>query len=113
MKTENQSLANDLTISILGNFNGLNVKNAKKLVKLVDDSTRSIVKKFVKYQKEEVEKKEKKAKKEAKKELCLTKDGDKPSLKLAKRQALESKIAIVCNEKNKVAKTTPKVVKVA
>ena len=61
MKSDNKSLANEISAAILGKLHGLNAKSAKKLVKAVDDSSKDIVKKFAKLQKDEEQEQEKDA----------------------------------------------------
>ena len=67
MKSDNKSLANEISAAILGKLHGLNAKSAKKLVKAVDECSKDIVKKFAKLHKDEEQEQEKDAIKSTKK----------------------------------------------
>jgi hypothetical protein len=111
MKSDNKSLANDLSAAILSQLHGLNEKSAKKLIKLVDEVSKDIVRKFAKLKKEEADDKEKDAKKAAKKAAEKSTKIAKAKEKAAKKAALASKIAIVMDDEKpapKVASAAPK-----
>jgi DNA-binding protein H-NS len=87
MKSDNKSLANDISAAILGKLHGLNAKSAKKLVKAVDECSKDIVKKFAKLQKDEENEQEKDAKKATKKAAEKAKKVAKAKEKAAEKAA--------------------------
>ncbi|PWK24442.1 hypothetical protein LV89_02955 [Arcicella aurantiaca] len=107
MKSDNKSLANEISSVVLGKLHGLNAKSAKKLVKAVDEASKDIVKKFAKLQKDEADVQEKDAKKALKKAAEKAKKVAKAKEKATEKAALDAKIAIVTNDR---AEETPKVV---
>lgn len=108
MKSDNKSLANDISAAILGKLHGLNAKSAKKLVKAVDECSKDIVKKFAKLQNDEENEQEKDAKKATKKAAEKAKKVAKAKEKAAKKIALDAKIAIVTNDKTVAPKAPVK-----
>ena len=98
MKSDNKSLANEISAAILGKLHGLNAKSAKKLVKAVDDCSKDIVKKFAKLHKDEEEEKEDDAIKSTKKLISKAKKVAKAKEKSAEKAAMSAKIAIVTND---------------
>jgi DNA-binding protein H-NS len=108
MKSDNKSLANDISAAILGKLHGLNAKSAKKLVKAVDECSKDIVKKFAKLQKDEENEQEKDAKKATKKAAEKAKKVAKAKEKAAEKAALNAKIAIVTNDKTVAPKAPAK-----
>ena len=104
MKSNNKSLANEISAAILGKLHGLNAKSAKKLVKAVDDCSKDIVKKFAKLQKDEEQEQEKDAIKATKKLVAKAKKVSKAKEKAAEKAAMSAKIAIVTNDKTPSSK---------
>ncbi|MES2518422.1 MAG: hypothetical protein V4585_09965 [Bacteroidota bacterium] len=107
MKSDNKSLANEISAAILGKLHGLNAKSAKKLVKAVDESSKDIVKKFAKLQKEETDEQEKDTKKALKKAAEKAEKVAKAKEKALAKAALDAKIAIVTNDGESPKAATP------
>ena len=103
MKSDNKSLANDLSATILSKLHGLNAKSAKKLVKAVDDTAKDIVKKFAKLKKDEEKEVEKDAIKATKKAVSKANKIAKAKEKAAKKAEMASKIAIVTDDNTSTA----------
>ncbi len=104
MSKADKSLMEQLALSILPKLNGLNDKNAKKMVNTADKAIAIIVKKFQKLKDQQVkalavlkEKEAKKAKKQIEKEA-------KKKEKIAKKAAKDKQIALLTRG-NKVIST--------
>lgn len=95
MKSDNESLSNDISVLTLRKLHGLNAKSAKKLVKAVDEHSKNIVKKFAKLQKNE----EKDAIEATKKIVAKAKKVSKVNEKATEKAKMNAKIAIVTNNK--------------
>jgi hypothetical protein len=95
MKSDKKKLVEAISEAILSHLGGLDKKSAKKLIKVVDDASEDVVKKFSKLQSEEEDDKDRDAKKAEDKKAKAIKKAQKEKAKAAEKAAKAVKIAIV------------------